>query len=121
MDEPNRIYRRAENPDQTAILELGSMASVTLEEALARDAPGWNIRCNLCGSHGARWIQNQRPGWGSLCLCPTHERELNEELARHTNAMIKFRTINFEQLPRSETDARWKAYRKGAHKLKEPA
>lgn len=30
----------------------------------ARDArvPGWNVRCNRCGTYGATWLPGQRPG-----------------------------------------------------------
>lgn len=65
----------------------------------ARDAGvcGWNLRCNLCGTYGATWIPNQRPGWGDLALCPTHENDLTAELRRHKDAMTELRHINYEQ------------------------
>lgn len=85
---------------------------MTLEEALSPSVPGWNMRCNLCGEHPANWIANQRPGWGSLALCPTHEAELRAELARHNQALQRLRKINFEQLLQSEVHERVKRFRK---------
>lgn len=69
----------------------------TKEEARKLHLPGWNIRCNLCGDYGADWIPNERPGWGSLCLCDRHKQELNDERRRHNAEMRRLRTINFEQ------------------------
>jgi hypothetical protein len=73
----------------------------TLEEA--RDRPegamcGWNVRCNLCGSYGASWLDPwSRPGWGCLCLCEVHKAEWEAEMSRHSIEISRLRTINFEQ------------------------
>lgn len=67
------------------------------EEAKSKCLPGWNIRCNLCGSYPAEWVRGERPGWGSLALCPQHKAELIAEKDRHANEMKRLRTINFEQ------------------------
>ena len=69
-----------------------------LEEAKKACLPGWNLRCNLCGAHPAEWIRNERPGWGSLALCPKHAEKLRNEKYRHEKEMKRLRTINFEQL-----------------------
>lgn len=86
------------------------MPILTLEQALTSPvALGWNLRCNLCGSHGAEWFVGQRPGWGSLALCPEHAAELKKELERHDAEMRRLRTINFEQLYPHEIEQRVKA------------
>ena len=69
----------------------------TMEEARELNLSGWNIRCNYCGSYGARWIPNARPGWGNLCLCEQHENEYDEEMRRHKKELKRLRTINYEQ------------------------
>lgn len=70
-----------------------------LSREQARDAGllGWNIRCNRCGSYGADWLPGERPGYGSLALCPTHAAELRAEHARHREALSLLRRVNFEQ------------------------
>jgi hypothetical protein len=60
---------------------------------------GHNLRCNRCGTFGAIWISEQRPGWGSLALCPPHEQELAAEHKRHQAALARLRKVNFEQPP----------------------
>jgi hypothetical protein len=70
---------------------------LTKENARKRKIPGWNIRCNYCGSYGAEWISNERLGWGSLALCPYHEEMFLAEQSRHKEFMKKIQTINFEQ------------------------
>lgn len=74
----------------------------TKEEAKAQHLLGWNIRCNVCGSYGAKWIakidgNTARPGWGSLALCMFHQIRLDEEMERHKQALSEFTAINFEQ------------------------
>lgn len=68
----------------------------------ARDRPegpvsGWNLRCNRCGTFGATWVEGERPGWGSLALCPADADELGEEHARHDRALTELRAVNYEQ------------------------
>jgi hypothetical protein len=70
---------------------------LTMEQALQRGMLGWSVRCNRCGSYGAEWLPNERPGWGSLALCPEHTRELRDETARHYRALQTLRAVNFEQ------------------------
>lgn len=70
---------------------------MTREEARRLCLSGWNIRCNRCGSYGAEWVRDMRPGWGSLALCPRHADELRDELDRHSTAMQALAQINFEQ------------------------
>ncbi|MFD2421637.1 hypothetical protein [Amycolatopsis pigmentata] len=69
----------------------------TAEEAAKAGRIGWNLRCNRCGMYGARWIPEQRPGWGSLALCDPHGDELEAEFRRHQKALTELRAINFEQ------------------------
>lgn len=71
--------------------------NLSKEEAKAKGVLGWNIRCNLCGSYGAEWVRGERPGWGSLALCPKCKAELIAEKDRHAKEMSRLRTINFEQ------------------------
>lgn len=70
---------------------------LTKDEARRLALNGWNLRCNLCGSYGARWLTGERPGWGSLALCEHHAHELHVEKQRHDKEMRRLRTINFEQ------------------------
>lgn len=67
----------------------------------AREAgrAGWNIRCNRCGSYGARWRPDERPGWhfGNLALCDPHADELGAEYARHQAALAVLREVRYEQ------------------------
>jgi hypothetical protein len=77
---------------------------ISLKEAKSRCLPGWNIRCNLCGSYGAEWHLGERLGWGALALCPEHSKELCEEYRRHRYKLSRLRTINFEQDPREHVD-----------------
>lgn len=70
---------------------------LTKEQAKEKGVLKWNIRCNLCGSYGADWLSSERPGWGSLALCPEHAVELQAEKNRHDAEMRRLRTINFEQ------------------------
>lgn len=58
---------------------------------------GHNLRCNRCGTYGAIWIPDERPGWGNLALCPPHEQELDDERRRHHAALDRIRAVNFEQ------------------------
>ncbi len=69
----------------------------TADEAKADQVQGWNLRCNLCGSYGADWHSNERPGWGDLALCPTHGKDLTDENRRHDTAIAELRRINYEQ------------------------
>ena len=62
---------------------------------------GANLRCNRCGTYGATWVAGERPGWGSLALCPPHERALAQEYQRHQAALDQLRTVNFEQPART--------------------
>lgn len=62
---------------------------------------GWNLRCNRCGTYGARWLAEERPGWGSLAVCPQHKDELTEEHRRHDAALAVLRKVNFEQTDRT--------------------
>jgi hypothetical protein len=73
------------------------MTVLSKEQAREQALPGWNIRCNLCGSYGASWLMKARPGWGALALCPTHREEYLAELARHDKAIATLSVINFEQ------------------------
>lgn len=73
------------------------MTPLTKEQAREKCLVGWNIRCNFCGSYGAEWVSNQRPGWGDLAMCPAHKKEIEDELHRHAVAMERLRNINFEQ------------------------
>ena len=70
---------------------------MTREESREHGGPGWNLRCNNCGTYGARWISKGRPGWGSLALCPFHEAKYEAELLRHKMMMRDLREISFEQ------------------------
>ena len=70
---------------------------LTKKEARERCLLGWNLRCNLCGSYGALWINEARPGWGALALCPEHKQEWHDEQIRHSKEVSRLRTINFEQ------------------------
>lgn len=83
-----------------------------LTRSQARDLclPGWNLRCNRCGSYGARWIAGERPGWGSLALCPDHEAELEAEHDRHREALAVLRGVRFEQDSRAESEAADREY-----------
>jgi hypothetical protein len=70
---------------------------LTMEQSRERGGPGWNLRCNRCGTYGAEWVPNERPGWGSLALCPAHCAELEAEHERHRLALLELRAVNFEQ------------------------
>lgn len=70
----------------------------TLEEARQRTLSGWNIRCNVCSSYGARWRPGDRPGWGDLAVCPPCDEALNAEHERHSLALRRLRAVNFEQV-----------------------
>lgn len=70
---------------------------LTREQAREFRLPGWNLRCNLCGSYGGQWVTNGRPGWGDLALCESHRLEYYLEEERHRNEMSRLRKINFEQ------------------------
>jgi|1185.fasta_scaffold873829_2 hypothetical protein len=59
--------------------------------------PGWNLRCNRCGTFGADWVPNERPGWGSLALCSADAAELAAEHRRHWRALADLRSVNYEQ------------------------
>lgn len=91
---------------------LNDNRPLTIEEALDFGLLGSNLRCNRCGSFGAEWIPNQRPGWGSLALCPPHRDELKTELRRHEQALRELRTVAFEQPPAVEVERVRKAYRR---------
>lgn len=71
---------------------------ITKEEARLKRLLGWNLRCNLCGCYGAKWVHGERPGWGALALCPKHAAELSAEHDRHEKEMRRFRCINYEQM-----------------------
>lgn len=74
----------------------------TAEEAMDAGAQGYNLRCNRCGTFGATWTDlTERPGWGSLALCPLHKQELADEHARHQAALAVLRQVNFEQPPQT--------------------
>jgi len=47
---------------------------ITLEKCL----PGWNQRCNHCGSYGMSLYPGERPVWGSLALCESCAKEYFE-------------------------------------------
>lgn len=81
---------------------------MNLLEAKSLHLPGWNLRCNFCGEHPAKWIGNERPGWGSLCLCDKHAKELSVEKERHEKEMRRLRTINFEQLSEFDVNSQIK-------------
>lgn len=66
---------------------------LSMNEACELGLPGWNIRCNYCGTFGASWLPNERPGWGSLALCPEHRYEFFVR----KQALHEMRRINFEQ------------------------
>jgi hypothetical protein len=75
---------------------------LTKEEAKAKRMPGWNIRCNQCGSYGAEWVHTiatntARPGFGALALCPDHVKQLRKIVKDFQNEIKEFRKINFEQ------------------------
>ena len=70
---------------------------MTLDEARSVPVPGWNLRCNRCGSYGAEWLVGERPGYGSLALCPVHARELRDLKARHASELAEARRVLFEQ------------------------
>ena len=77
-------------------------APLSRDEARARGLPGWNIRCNPCGSYGAEWVSRidgaaARPGWGCLALCPPCAEALRVGTARHEAAVREMRTVRFEQ------------------------
>jgi hypothetical protein len=69
----------------------------TEKDAAAAGVLGSNLRCNRCGSFGAAWVPNERPGWGALALCPPHQEELAAEHRRHREALAVLRAVNFEQ------------------------
>lgn len=69
---------------------------ISKEEAKERCLLGWNIRCNVCGNYGAKWIYGARPGWGALALCPEHEKEYNEMVYRHKEEIKNFTDVKFE-------------------------
>jgi hypothetical protein len=69
----------------------------TLDEARAACLPGWNLRCNRCGSFGATWLEGERPGWGALALCPPHGADLKAEHVRHASALLLLREVSYEQ------------------------
>lgn len=87
------IYLPAPEPEE--------IPGFTEGEARTAGLPGWNIRCNRCGTFGATWTDNavrtERPGWGALALCPPHKRELEEEHERHAAALRRLREVNYEQ------------------------
>jgi len=72
------------------------------EEARKAHRMGWNLRCNACGTYGALWVPNERPGWGSLAMCPECKADLDAEYRRHHNALRILRAVNFEQEPEGE-------------------
>ena len=74
-----------------------SYMNYTVDEARAACLPGWNLRCNRCGTYGASWLVEERPGWGALALCPPHADELRAEYARHEEALRVLREVKFEQ------------------------
>lgn len=76
---------------------MTSRCPLTREEAKERRIRGWNLRCNHCGSYGATWHPDMRPGWGALALCPGHSEELGREQARHATEMERLTQVNFEQ------------------------
>jgi hypothetical protein len=69
--------------------------------------PGWNLRCNRCGTYGATWTgqrgseayRTERPGWGALALCQPHHDELDAEYERHRRALDTLRHVRYEQEP----------------------
>ena len=72
------------------------------EKAKELGIMGWNIRCNLCGDFGARWIHRihgepARRGFGALALCPLHAHDLAAERERHAGRLIELTRVNFEQ------------------------
>ena len=84
-------------PISNTQIESRELIKRSMREAALSARLGWNIRCNLCGTFGAEWIADARPGWGSLCLCPQHKEELIAESRRHEDEMRRLRKINFEQ------------------------
>lgn len=74
---------------------------LSLEQAKERCLPGWNLRCNLCGSYGAGWVPKGRPGWGSLALCPRHETEYRAVMLLSDSLLARFRQVKYRQpIPR---------------------
>jgi hypothetical protein len=86
-------------------LQCRLMRPWSLQEAQAAARQGWNIRCNRCGSYGARWWRNGRPGWGALALCPLDALELEAELRRHTETLRRLLAVNYEQDTTRSADA----------------
>lgn len=78
--------------------ELKDNKMISKEEAKKRSLPGWNIRCNVCGNYGAKWVnvgKNSRAC--TRALCPQHEKEFNEMIYRYGEDMKKFIKVQFEQ------------------------
>ncbi len=77
---------------------MANVSPITCNEARRRCLPGWNIRCNHCGSYGADWTRDgARPGWGELALCPRHMGEYAAMKERHREELECFRRVRFEQ------------------------
>lgn len=90
-------------------------AVVGLDEARARGLPGWNIRCNVCGSFGADWIPDLRPGWGALAACPSCAALIEREQKRHRDAMAQLAAVRFEQPTRLDAST-WGKHTGDDHK-----
>lgn len=63
------------------------------DEARELSLTGWDIRCNRCGTYGARWVPEEI----NLALCVRHEQELVGEYARHQRALAELRAHRYEQ------------------------
>jgi hypothetical protein len=96
----------------TVFRALNDNRPLTVEEALDFGLHGWNLRCNRCGSYGAEWMSDQRPGWGALAVCPPHRDELRAELRRHHEALQGLREVNFHQPSAAETQKQARLHRR---------
>lgn len=107
-------YRTLVEIEQAAAVfrALNGNRPLSMDEALDFGLTGWNLRCNRCGSYGAEWMQDQRPGWGALAACPPHRDEVRAELQRHREALARLREVNFHQPTRDEVDKQYRSYRK---------
>lgn len=76
---------------------MTTIAVYTAAQAKELCLPGWNLCCNRCGTFGAEWLPSERPGWGSLALCPPHAEELRAEHERHRAALAELRAVRYEQ------------------------
>jgi hypothetical protein len=72
---------------------------LTIEEAKAIPLPGWNLRCNRCGSFGATHEDGdgKRRGYGHFVFCPSCMKEYVAMQERHRLEAEVWQTIHFEQ------------------------